>query len=170
MEMHACCFGAYGVLQNFQNKWSVHLQFNRLAREKVFESNTCASIFMTTVMEPFVLKNLSRYKVYRGWVEYEFTYEAKKAACLSLPDPQTDIKLEPYQDNDFKKLFNYDSKIFGHPRRLFLKKLVNLSSCTSFIATTARRREIVGYCTIRETNDDNVCYLSPWHRRRKRGG
>ena len=160
---NVCCFGAYGVLQKFQNKWGIHLQFNRLVREKVFESNTCASIFMTTVMEPFVLKNLSRYKVYRGWVEYEFTYKAKKAAGLSLPDPRIDIKLEPYQDTNFKKLFNYDKRIFGHARRLFLEELVGLSSCTNFIATHARSREIVGYCTIRETNDDDVCYLSPWY-------
>ena len=159
---NVCCLGPYGVLQKFRNK-GYALLFDQHARENVFETNAYASIFMTTDIEPFVLKNLSRYKVYRGWVEYEFTYETKKAACLSLPDPRTDIKLEPYQDTNFEKLFNYDSKIFGHPRTLFLKKLVSLSSCTSFIATTARSREIVGYCTIRETNDDDVCYLSPWY-------
>ena len=158
-----CCFGVFGVLQKFNNKGYGYL-INQFVIDDIFKKNKDTCIFLITGEEIMAKKMLGKYNIYRGWPEYELTYEASKAtAHLVLPDPWADIKLGPYQKAKFINLFNYDSKVFGYPRRQFLEKLVSLSSCTSFIATTARSREIVGYCTIRETNDDNVCYLSPWY-------
>uniref|UniRef100_A0A1X7UXQ6 YitH/HolE acetyltransferase (GNAT) domain-containing protein n=1 Tax=Amphimedon queenslandica TaxID=400682 RepID=A0A1X7UXQ6_AMPQE len=153
-------FGMLGVLQGFQNRGFMSVIRNFIGN-KVHDKNMCAFAFAVPEVEENRVKNFEQFSMYTAWVDYEFTFEAKEAASI-LNDPLQSIALDLYQEPDFGKLLRYDSEVFNQPRRSFLETLVNLPSCTSIVASIPGSGEIVGYCAIRETTDDEICYFSPW--------
>uniref|UniRef100_A0A1X7UXX9 YitH/HolE acetyltransferase (GNAT) domain-containing protein n=1 Tax=Amphimedon queenslandica TaxID=400682 RepID=A0A1X7UXX9_AMPQE len=149
--------GMFGVLQKFQNKGFMSVIRNVIANKSCDENN-CLFGFAIPEKEEIFVKN---FDMYTAWVDYEFTFKAKEAAYV-LNDPLQSIALDLYQEPDFGKLLRYDSEVFNQPRRGFLETLVSLPSCTSIVASIPGSGEIVGYCAIRETTDDEVSYFSPW--------
>ena len=155
-------YGMLGVLQKFQKRGCMPAIINFTANEIAGKNkNTPVFGFAVPKMEESYLKNLEQFNTYRAWSDYEFTFEAKVAAAV-LGDPLQNITLDLYQEPDFDKLLRYDSKVFSQPRKGFLKALVNLPSCRTIVASIPESGEIVGYCAIRETTDDEICYFSPW--------
>uniref|UniRef100_A0A1X7UYX4 YitH/HolE acetyltransferase (GNAT) domain-containing protein n=1 Tax=Amphimedon queenslandica TaxID=400682 RepID=A0A1X7UYX4_AMPQE len=152
--------GMLGILQECQNKGFMPVIGNFIAN-KICDKNNCLFGFVKPEIEEINLKKYEQFNVYTAWVDYEFTFEAKEAASI-LNDPFQSIDLDLYQEPGFGKLLRYDSEVFSQPRRGFLETLVNLPSCTSIVASIPGSGEIVGYCAIRETTDDEVCYFSPW--------
>ena len=152
--------GMLALLQKFQNKGFMPVIRNVVANKIIDESN-CLFGFATPEVEEITLKTYEQFNIYTAWIDYEFTFQAKEAASV-LNDQLQDITLDLYQEPDFGKLLRYDSKVFSQPRRGFLEALVTLPSCTSIVASIPGSGEIVGYCAIRETTNDEICYFSPW--------
>ena len=153
-------FGMFALLQKFQNKGFMSVIKN-FAVNKIIDKKNCLFAFVIPEVEEITLKNYEQLNMYTAWIDYEFTFQAKEAASV-LNDPLKDITLDLYQEPDFGKLLRYDSKVFSQPRRGFLETLVTLPSCTSIVASIPGSGEIVGYCAIRETTNDEICYFSPW--------
>ena len=154
-------YGMLGVLQKFQNRGCMSVLKDFIANEILGKDKNNVFGFAVPKVEESFLKNFKQFNAYRAWSDYEFTFEAKVAAAV-LDDPLQNITLDLYQEPDFDKLFRYDSKVFSQPRKGFLKVLVNLPSCRTIVASIPESGEIVGYCAIRETTDDEICYFSPW--------
>ena len=155
-------FGMIGVLQKFKKRGCMSAIKNFIANEFLGkDKNVPIFGFAVPKIEESHLKNFEQFNAYTAWLDYEFTFEAKVAAAV-LDDPLQNITLDIYQEPDFGKLFRYDSKVFSQPRKGFLKALVNLPSCRTIVASIPESGEIVGYCAIRETTNDEICYFSPW--------
>jgi hypothetical protein len=76
----------------------------------------------------------------------DLTKAVKILSSVTLP---TVVSCVPIRTVDFEKLFNYDTSIFGAPRRILLEKYVNLPGSLGWAAVN-EKGAVLGYNLVRQ--------------------
>ena len=85
-----------------------------------------------------------------AWInQHAFLSLEKVAKVFSAVTIPSEISVKPIQEVDLERLCDYDTSVFGAPRRTFLEKWISIPGSLGWAATDGNG-ELLGYCATRQ--------------------
>ena len=93
-----------------------------------------------------------------GWINQRYFFKPTNVPNIKVP---SDVSFEPIKGFDCDKLCDYEEKVVGVHRKVFMEKWVNFPGRYGWVAVSKEDQSVLGYVVGRATAEPNSHSIAP---------